>query len=55
MYNRQAAVQYANTWWNSNNPAYPVFDVDCTNYISQCLRAGGHPCAAIQGAIKAGG
>jgi hypothetical protein len=43
MYNRQAAVQYANTWWNSNNPAYPIFDDDCTNYISQCLRAGGAP------------
>lgn len=43
MYNRQAAVQYANTWWNSYNPAYPTFDVDCTNYISQCLKAGGAP------------
>lgn len=43
LYNRQAAVQYANTWWNSYNPAYPKFDVDCTNYISQCLRAGGAP------------
>ncbi len=36
-------MQYANKWWNSYNPAYPVFDVDCTNYVSQCLRAGGAP------------
>ncbi|MGE6487231.1 amidase domain-containing protein [Paenisporosarcina sp. NPDC076898] len=43
MYNRQAAVDYANRWWDSNNPAFPVFDVDCTNYISQCLLAGGAP------------
>lgn len=42
-YNRLAAVQYAERWWNSYNPAYRVFDVDCTNYVSQCLRAGGAP------------
>ncbi|MFC4024581.1 amidase domain-containing protein [Oceanobacillus longus] len=42
-YDRLAAVQYAEAWWNSYNPAYRVFDVDCTNYISQCLRAGGAP------------
>ncbi|WP_087973402.1 amidase domain-containing protein [Oceanobacillus rekensis] len=42
-YDRLAAVQYAERWWNSYNPAYRVFDVDCTNYISQCLRAGGAP------------
>ena len=43
VYNREAAVRYANTWWNSRNPAFPSFDVDCTNYISQCLLAGGAP------------
>ncbi len=47
-YNRQKAVQYAERWWNSYNPAYKKFDVDCTNYISQCLHQGkapmrGHP------------
>ncbi|RLL44959.1 hypothetical protein D8M04_08780 [Oceanobacillus piezotolerans] len=42
-YDRRAAVQYAERWWNSYNPAYRIFDVDCTNYISQCLRAGGAP------------
>ena len=42
-YNRLKAVQYAERWWNSNNPAYQSFEVDCTNYISQCLHAGGAP------------
>ena len=42
-YDRRAAVQYAERWWNSYNPAYEKFTVDCTNYISQCLRAGGAP------------
>ncbi|SFL54821.1 Putative amidase domain-containing protein [Gracilibacillus orientalis] len=43
-YDRRAAVQYAERWWNDANPAYRVFeDNDCTNYISQCLRAGGAP------------
>lgn len=43
MYNREAAVRYADEWWNGRNPAFPSFDVDCTNYISQCLLAGGAP------------
>jgi len=42
-YNRLKAVQYAERWWNSFNPAYKKFEVDCTNYISQCLNAGGAP------------
>lgn len=42
-YDRLAAVKYANRWWNSYNPAYRKFDVDCTNYVSQCLHAGGAP------------
>ncbi|ASK60934.1 hypothetical protein CFK37_01255 [Virgibacillus phasianinus] len=42
-YDRLAAIKYANHWWNSYNPAYRQFDVDCTNYISQCLHAGGAP------------
>ncbi|WP_047982862.1 amidase domain-containing protein [Ornithinibacillus californiensis] len=42
-YDRLAAVQYAERWWNSYNPQYRKFDVDCTNYVSQCLHAGGAP------------
>ncbi|MBU8880145.1 amidase domain-containing protein [Bacillus sp. FJAT-29790] len=42
-YDRLKAVQYAERWWNSYNPNYKKFEVDCTNYISQCLHAGGGP------------
>ncbi|MFD1707267.1 amidase domain-containing protein [Siminovitchia sediminis] len=42
-YDRLKAVQYAERWWNDYNPAYEKFDVDCTNYVSQCLFAGGAP------------
>ncbi|QAS51808.1 amidase domain-containing protein [Halobacillus litoralis] len=42
-YNRREAVRYADRWWDSYNPSYRHFDVDCTNYVSQCLRAGGAP------------
>lgn len=41
LYDRAKAVQYAETWWNSANPDYEHFAVDCTNYVSQCLYAGG--------------
>lgn len=40
-YDRRKAIQYAEQWWNAYNPAFRTFDVDCTNYISQCLLAGG--------------
>ncbi|RHW31179.1 hypothetical protein D1B31_22600 [Neobacillus notoginsengisoli] len=42
-YDRRKAVQYAERWWNSYNPAFKKFEVDCTNYISQCLYTGGAP------------
>ncbi len=42
-YNRLKAVQYAERWWNTYNPAYKKFENDCTNFISQCLHAGGAP------------
>lgn len=42
-YDRMKAVQYAERWWNDYNPAFKNFEVDCTNYISQCLHAGGAP------------
>lgn|SRR5699024_6913013 len=43
VYDRNLAVNYAETWWNSYHPDFPQFDVDCTNFISQCLLAGGAP------------
>lgn len=42
-YDRLAAVKYAEHWWNSYNPDFETFTVDCTNYVSQCLLAGGAP------------
>lgn len=42
-YNRRLAVQYAEIWWNRYNPKYMRFENDCTNFISQCLHAGGAP------------
>ncbi|PLS14824.1 hypothetical protein CVD28_26265 [Bacillus sp. M6-12] len=42
-YDRLKAVRYAERWWNDYNPAYKKFEVDCTNFISQCLHAGGAP------------
>ena len=42
-YNRAAVQQYADKWWNSANPQYFQFEVDCTNFISQCIFAGGAP------------
>lgn len=44
MYDRLKAKQYAIKWALSRNPLYFSFDKlggDCTNYISQCLFAGG--------------
>lgn len=43
VYDRIKAVKYAEMWWNSYHPAFPKFDVDCTNFVSQCLYAGGIP------------
>lgn len=43
VYNRLQAVRYAEVWWNEYNPNFRHFDVDCTNFISQCLYAGGVP------------
>lgn len=43
-YDRERAVQYAKKYALDYNPAYFRFDGiggDCTNYISQCLLAGG--------------
>ncbi|MFB1051161.1 amidase domain-containing protein [Paraliobacillus sp. JSM ZJ581] len=42
-YDRMDAVNYAERWWDDYNPAYKHFDVDCTNFISQALHAGGAP------------
>ncbi|WP_274648942.1 amidase domain-containing protein [Paenibacillus humicola] len=42
-YRRDLAASYADRWWNEPNPAYENFEVNCTNYISQCIFAGNAP------------
>ncbi len=45
-YNASKAVTYANKWAMSRNPNYANFDGvggDCTNFTSQCLKAGDIP------------
>jgi hypothetical protein len=59
IYDPQAAVNYANTWWNGRNPIYHDYSSeggDCANFVSQCLIAGGldlsvHPSADSWGCI----
>lgn len=43
VYDRAKAKSYADKWWNGENPRYLTFEVDCTNFVSQCLFAGGAP------------
>jgi hypothetical protein len=43
-YNGATAATYADTYWQSYNPAWPSFAKrggDCTNFVSQALYAGG--------------
>jgi hypothetical protein len=40
-YDRREAVRYAELWWDDYNPEYRKFTNNCTNFVSQCLRAGG--------------
>ncbi|GFN31139.1 amidase domain-containing protein [Paenibacillus xylaniclasticus] len=42
-YRRDLAAAYADRWWNEGNPAYELFEVNCTNYVSQCIFAGHAP------------
>lgn len=39
--NRTAAVQYAKRHALSANPSFKRYGNDCTNFISQCMQAGG--------------
>ena len=44
MYDRATAIAYAHTWAYQRNPRYYDFSAlggDCTNFISQCIHAGG--------------
>ena len=46
-YRRDLAVRYAEAWWNRSNPEFRAFELDCTNYVSQCLYAGGAPMTGV--------
>lgn len=46
-YDHQAAVKYAERWWNDFHPDYKQFTNNCTNFVSQCLYAGGAPMRGI--------
>lgn len=50
-YDRLAAARYANKYAYNHNPYYISFTDDCTNFVSQSLRAGGHP---YEGVPRAG-
>ena len=41
-YNGTAAKNYAETYAVNHNGAYYSYTDDCTNFVSQALRAGGH-------------
>jgi hypothetical protein len=41
--NYAAVVNYAQTYYHNYNPAYGSYSDDCTNFVSQALRAGGWP------------
>jgi putative amidase-like protein len=40
-YDGNLAATYARKWANSYNSTYPQYNDDCTNFISQALKAGG--------------
>ena len=42
-YDAKAAIAYAMDYALAHNPEYPLFENNCTNFVSQCLVAGGIP------------
>lgn len=42
-YNSSKSVKYARKWANDRNPLYNSYLSDCTNFVSQCIYAGGEP------------
>jgi hypothetical protein len=39
--NRKGAIEYTEKWYDSHNPDYVNYQVDCTNFVSQCWHEGG--------------
>lgn len=40
-YSDSSAVKYAKKWAKKRNPRYKSYSSDCTNFVSQCVKAGG--------------
>ncbi|NBI30152.1 amidase domain-containing protein [Chengkuizengella marina] len=40
-YLRSKVKEYADVWWENPNPDFRSFNDDCTNFVSQCIYAGG--------------
>ncbi|MDP5275008.1 amidase domain-containing protein [Chengkuizengella axinellae] len=40
-YQRLKVKSYADAWWEKPNPDFRAFNDDCTNFVSQCIYAGG--------------
>jgi hypothetical protein len=36
-YDGYGAANYADAWWNRNNPNYKTINDDCTSFVSQAL------------------
>ncbi|WP_436502023.1 amidase domain-containing protein [Actinokineospora sp. HUAS TT18] len=52
-FNRLAAIGYAVKWAYGRNPAYNSYGNDCTNFLSQIMRAGGWPNYGVgEGPVK---
>lgn len=46
-YSRTDAISYADQYALSRNSIYNHYSSDCTNFVSQCMRAGGFPMDAV--------
>lgn len=40
-YDGDKAAEYASNYCGNGNPSYPSYGSDCTNFASQCVKAGG--------------
>ena len=46
-YSRSKAAKYATEHATNYNPSFPKFSSDCTNFVSQCVNAGGIPMKSL--------
>ena len=53
-YDGQKAAAYAKKYWKKSNTNYHTYNNDCTNFVSQCLVAGGLKPTTMPQAAKTG-